>query len=43
MKSFLIRKFLDKDFNFFFGVFLGTIFLSAIAMAAFSLIDAFIA
>lgn len=42
MKGFLIRKFLDKDFNFFFGVFLGTIFLSAIAMAAFSLIDAFI-
>ena len=42
MKSFLIRKFLDKDFNFFFGFFLGTILLSAIAMAAFSLIDAFL-
>ena len=43
MKSFLIRKFLDKDFSFFFGFFLGTIFLSAIAMVAFSLTDAFIA
>ena len=41
MKSFLIRKFLDKDFNFFFGFFLGTILLSAIAMVAFSLISAF--
>ncbi|MBO4479642.1 MAG: hypothetical protein J5774_04685 [Clostridia bacterium] len=41
MKSFLIRKFLDKDFNFFFGFFLGTILLSAIAMVAFSLIGAF--
>ena len=43
MKGFLIKKFLDKDFSFFFGFFLGTIFLSAIAMVAFSLTDAFIA
>ncbi len=33
---------MDKDFNFFFGFFLGVIFLSAIAMVAFSLIDAFL-
>lgn len=41
MKSFLIRKFLDKDFNFFFGFFIGVIFLTAIVIVTVGLTSAF--
>ena len=41
MKRYLIRKFLDKDFDFFFGYFLGVILLTAIVIVAFGMTGAF--
>ena len=43
MKGFLIRKYLDKDFDFFFGFFIGVILLVAISIVAFTLTTAFVA
>ena len=42
MKGFLIKKFFDKDFEFFFRFFIGVIFFAAVSMVAFCLTAAFV-